>query len=78
MTAEDFIELILRRYERSMQLFPAFTTHHEAKAVIEEELDEYWDLVKMVKPNFVPKGEMREELIDIAAMALKALVSLCK
>ncbi len=66
-----------------------FHSHHEAKAVIEEELDEYWDLVKLNprKPMIHPtkghsmtvemwKNELRQELRQIAAMAMRAMVNL--
>lgn len=65
-------------------------SHHEAKAVIEEEFTEYWDLVMLNprKPMVHPrKGypltpeqrlqELREELIQTAAMCVRALVDLC-
>ncbi len=65
-------------------------SHHEAKAVIEEEFDEYWELVKLnpKKPMFHPtkghalsieqwKGELKTELVQTAAMCLRALHDLC-
>lgn len=66
-------------------------SHHEARAVIEEEFDEYWDLVKLNpnKPMVHPtKGyiltpeerneNLREELVQIAAMCVRALHDLCE
>lgn len=63
-----------------------FNSRHEAKAVIEEEFDEFWDLVKLnpKKPLIHPtKGhlmtveqwqdEMREELVQVGAMCLRAI-----
>jgi hypothetical protein len=65
-------------------------SHHEAKSVIEEELDEYWDLVKLNpnKPMVHPtKGypltvvqwrqELRDELVQVGAMCVRALHDLC-
>lgn len=65
-------------------------SHHEAKAVIEEEFTEYWDLVMLNprKPMVHPrKGyplspeqrnqELKEELVQTAAMCLRALHDLC-
>lgn len=53
---------------------------HEAHSVILEELDEYWELVKL-NPNKLGSDErredrlhcMRKELIQIAAMAIRAI-----
>lgn len=66
-------------------------SHHEAKAVIEEEFDEYWDLVKLNprKPMTHPtKGhamtsdqwrqELRDELVQMGAMCVRALHDLCE
>lgn len=61
-------------------------SHHEAHSVIEEEFDEYWDLVKLNprKPMIHPtkghaltvdewKAELRQELIQTAAMCVRAI-----
>lgn len=63
--------------ERAMRLFPAMNSPHEAKAVIEEEFDEYWDEVKMhntSKPDRDTRVRQREELIQLAAMAIRAII----
>jgi hypothetical protein len=52
---------------------------HEAYAVILEELDEYWEHVKTNPRKLTDEArahrlvEMRKELIQIAAMALRAI-----
>jgi hypothetical protein len=52
---------------------------HEAYAVILEELDEYWEHVKTNPRKLTEEArlrrliEMRKELIQIAAMALRAI-----
>jgi len=64
---------------RAKSLHPMpFHTPHEAHSVIEEEFDEFWDEVK--KYN-LPKGRdtrpaMREELIQLAAMAMRAILEI--
>jgi hypothetical protein len=50
-------------------------SHHEAYAVILEELDEYWDQVKLW-PKAHSSIEMRKELLHVAAMALRAIMDL--
>jgi hypothetical protein len=53
---------------RAMTKFPPFHSSHEGKAVIEEEIDELWDLVKM---NEGTSELARDEAIQIAAMAIR-------
>lgn len=66
--------------EASNELLRAASHHgpmngpHEGYAVILEELDELWDLVKMKHPD---KAEMRAEAIQIAAMALRFVHDVC-
>jgi NTP pyrophosphatase (non-canonical NTP hydrolase) len=44
----------------------AQTTLHEGYAVLQEEVDEVWDLVKSQKPS---RDSLLKELIQVAAMA---------
>src|SRR4051812_42536568 len=57
-------------------------SEHEAKAVIEEEFDEFWELVK-VNPKKLSReaqmrrlADMRKELVQVAAMAVRAICDL--
>ena len=52
-----------------------FLTLHDAYAVILEEVDEVWDICKQ-KKRVRSKPALRSELIQVAAMAIKALKSL--
>lgn len=54
-----------------------FFNHHEAYAVIKEEFDEYW--AEVCKGGSTPRDEeaLRTELIQTAAMCVRALVELC-
>lgn len=49
---------------------------HEGYAVILEELDELWALVK-VKQSAQDLGAMRREACQVAAMALRFMIDLC-
>lgn len=53
-----------------------FNSHHEAFAVILEELDEYWDEVRLKAENRNPE-HLQKELIQTAAMCVRALRDLC-
>ncbi len=52
-----------------------FASLHEAYAVILEELDEVWDITRLKRKNR-DKQQLREELIQVAAMAVKAIGSM--
>lgn len=67
---------------RAMNLHPPIHSAHEAYSVILEEVDEFWKLVK-INPNKLSgvqratrQENMREELTQIAAMALRSIVDL--
>jgi hypothetical protein len=58
------------------------TSRHEAFGVILEELDEFWDEVKLNPAKMSPEGRsnweqrMRKELIQTAAMCVRAVLDL--
>jgi len=74
---EENIELIVEEYLRAIDKFKPFNSHHEGYAVIKEELDELWDVIKN-KKNYSTLEELREalreEATQVAAMALRFLV----
>lgn len=72
-TAYDLVELVAREVDRAMQVHPSMKSPHEAYAVILEELDEFWELVRAKQPD---RLDMRKELIQTAAMCLRAIVDL--
>jgi hypothetical protein len=59
----------------AMAKHPAMTNAHEAYAIILEELDEFWAEVKSQGHQRSPE-KMREELLQTAAMAIRAIVDL--
>lgn len=66
-------EEIKEEYIRATILYgDKFFDAHQAHSVIREEFEEFWDEVKKKKHD--PK-RMREELVQIGAMILKALNS---
>lgn len=52
-----------------------FRSLHEAYGVLLEEVDEMWDITKLKRKNR-KEEELRSELIQIAAMAIKAIKSM--
>jgi glutamyl-tRNA reductase len=57
---------------RASNLHKPMNSAHEAYAVILEEVDEFWEEVKK-KSSERSREKMREELIQIGAMALRSL-----
>jgi len=56
---------------------PPMSSHHEAYAVIKEEFDEYW--LEVIKGGSTPRDPeaLKLELVQTAAMCLRALYDLC-
>jgi hypothetical protein len=80
--ASDVCRDVFAEVERAMELYKGIVSLHEAKAVIEEELDEFWDLVKQNPKKLndlhrkIRARGLREELIQTAAMCVRAIVDL--
>lgn len=73
------LRLIENEVIRACRLHSKMNSHHEAYSVILEELDEYWDEVK-VNPRKLTETQMHErenniltELRQIAAMCIRAI-----
>jgi hypothetical protein len=62
-------------YIAARKKFKPFNSTHEGYAVLAEELDELWDLVKRNKGYRMMPG-MERECIQIAAMALAFILDL--
>lgn len=66
---------VSRELERAMK-WPAMNSAHEGYAVLLEEVDELWDIVKQnQKTRDVEK--MRAEAIQVAAMAIRFVMDVC-
>ena len=57
---------------RSQAKYPPLHSPHEAYGVLAEELDEFFDQVRL-KPELRDPTVMRKELIQIAAMSIRAI-----
>lgn len=70
---DQIIDDVLFEYERACDQFTGFHSMHEGYAVITEEVDELWELVR--QKNSHKKGAKgRQECIQIAAMAIRMIV----
>ena len=64
-------------FVRATNMYGPFASPHEGYAIIKEELDELWAEV-MKKPAIRSKERMREEAIQIAAMAIRFVEDICR
>ena len=63
--------------ERAIGLWPRnFYNAHEGYATLLEEVDEFWDEVKLNQKKRDP-ARMRKEALQIAAMAIRVAVECC-
>ena len=62
--------------ERAAKTWPRYASAHEAYGVLAEEVDEFWQHVK-TKQERRDLRAMRKELIQIAAVALRAATEVC-
>lgn len=73
----SFVVDVLDEYDRATKKYGGFNSAHEGYAVLLEEVDELWEWVRKKRENR-DREEMRGECVQIAAMALKFAVSLCR
>lgn len=73
---DAILEDVAEELNRATRKFARFNGAHEGYAVILEELDELWELVK-AKPTFERDQAMRAEAVQVAAMAVRFLRDVC-
>jgi hypothetical protein len=71
----EIVSEVFNEVNRATRLHAPMNSPHEAESVIREEFEEFWDEVKAYN---LPKGRdtrpaMREELVQLAAMAVRAI-----
>lgn len=71
---EDKAKAIINEYSLAATRFPPFHSAHEGFAIIKEELDELWDIVRISGST---PDDWALEAIQVGAMALRFLVDLC-
>ncbi|MCA1596119.1 MAG: hypothetical protein LC772_06810 [Chloroflexi bacterium] len=68
---DAFLAMVSLEADRAAYKFPRFNSHHEAYAVILEEVHEYWDEVRKNESKR-DRAAMLTELTQIAAMCVRA------
>lgn len=71
----NLVAMVISECNRARNSNAPFNSLHEAYAVLQEEVDEFWDEVKK-KPTNRSRDNTRKELIQIAAMALCTIAEL--
>jgi len=71
MTTDLLLIEIKAEMDRGTELYGDFASPHEGYAVIKEELDELWLLIRYHEGD---SDEAKREAIQIAAMALKYIL----
>jgi len=67
---------VMQELDRARDIYPRFTSAHEGYAILLEEVDELWAEVKKSPKNRDMKA-MREEAIQVAAMAMRFVLDVC-
>ena len=58
---------------QARQKYGPFNSTHEVYGVLKEEVDEFWDLVKLKHKGPAEKDRMIHELMQVAAIAQRAM-----
>ncbi len=73
---EEAISEVRAELEQAMALYPAMNSPAEAYAVMLEEVDEVWQIVK-TKPSRRILSDLRGEAVQVAAMAIRMMLDVC-
>ena len=73
---EPIVTAIVNEVERAEKLHKPINSLHEGYAVIVEEMEEFWDQVKLRAEKRDPVS-VRTELIQMAAMCVRTILNVC-
>ena len=68
------VHVVVAELRDATTKFAAFHSAHEGWAVLMEEVDELWEVVKLNQSTPERNARMRKEAIQVAAMAIRFLV----
>jgi hypothetical protein len=69
---------IIEEAFKAHEHFGPYSSTHEVAAVLKEEYEEFWDLVKRSKQDGTFKEEMIKELIQVCAVSYRTIQELDK
>lgn len=67
---------VIAEVNRATIKYPPYHSAHEGYAVVKEELDELWDLIRKFKGTKPVTKEMRGEAVQVAATAVRFILDL--
>lgn len=73
MKPQQAIQKAVTEFTAATEKYQPFNSPHEGFAVLKEEVDELWDLVK----QDATRAELAAEAKQVAAMALRFLTDCC-
>jgi hypothetical protein len=76
MDVDSANNLILAELVKARSRFPIMASYHEGYAILLEEVEELWSEIKQ-NPKDRDAVAIREEAMQVAAMAMRFLVDLC-
>lgn len=71
----ESLSLTIQEYLSATKKFGSFHSAHEGYAVLKEEVDELWEIVKQKQGNRDPEA-MKKEATQVAAMGFRFLVDI--
>ncbi|KKN56949.1 hypothetical protein LCGC14_0566710 [marine sediment metagenome] len=77
-TLRDIIIEVKEEYLRACRKFDSFHNAHEGYAVLLEEVDELWMAIKLNQRIPYRDKHIREEAIQVCAMALRLIWDCCR
>lgn len=78
MERNTVLDAVIYEFDRASAKHAPMHSHHEAYGVIAEEFEEYWrEVQKGGKTCPRDPDALRQELIETAAMCIRALYDLC-
>lgn len=80
---DTLLQELAREYHQASNSHAPFNSAHEGYAVLQEEVEELWDLVKTNPRKFeggqeALRDRMREEAVQVGAMSLRFINDLCQ
>ena len=74
---EEIERLIRIEFLRATKQYGPMKSLHDGYAILLEEVDELWDAIKLKPEHFSKLPAIREEAVQVAAMAMRSLYDCC-
>ncbi len=78
MTRNEAISRVLKELSAATEQYGRIKSFHEGAAIIKEEYDELWDVVKLWKGMSSIEQRAAREAAQVAVMAIRFMMDLCR